>query len=181
MRYAFQHIQEKLQDTVNHRVRMDQMISCPDSSKPVPMKWNRLFQYSCELSNQGFCGVKRQQRDKLQYHKTSNIHTERNLTMPCHAALWACLCKPCVFNNKLLTDTNVRNSTEADTPRPRSQAEASVQKSPLKSRLQKPQRVKTAFPHIAYTGLESLAIGFRTLGYDVRVYKTNTKYFNQTV
>lgn len=122
-----------------------------------------------------------QQKDKLHHHKTFNIHMERNLTMPCHAALWACLCKPSIFNHKLCTATNMRNTKEVNTPPPSSKAEASIQNLPLKSRIQKKQRVKIAFPHIAQTGLESLAIGFCTPRYDARVYDTNTKYLNQTV
>lgn len=157
---------------MDQRVGMDQMMSCPDSSKAVPLKWNRPLRFSCKLSNKGFHRAKMQQRDKLQHHKTSNIHMERNLTMPCHAALWACLCKLSIFNCKLLTATNMRNTTEANTPPPSSKVEASIQNLPLKSRLQKPQRVKIAFPRIAQTGLESLAIGFCTPEYDARVCKT---------
>lgn len=114
MRQEFQHIQEKLQDTMDHRVGMDQMMSCPDSLKAVPPKWNRPFRFSCKLSNWGFHREKMQERDKLQHHKTS--HTERNLTMPCHAALWACLYKPSIFSCKLLTATNIRNTQKQAHP-----------------------------------------------------------------
>lgn len=83
MRQAFQHTQEKLQDTMDQTVGMDHMMSCPDSSKASPPKWNRLLRFSCKLPNYGLQGEKMQQRDKLQHHKTSNIQKERNLTMPC--------------------------------------------------------------------------------------------------
>lgn len=172
MRQAFQHTQEKLQDTMDQTVGMDHMMSCPDSSKAGPPKWNRLLRFSCKLPNYRFQGEKMQQRDKLQHHKTSNIHRERNLTMPCHPALLACLCKPSIFSCKLLTATHTRNTTEIRPP-PSSKVEASIQNLPLKSRLQKIQSVKIAFPRIAQTGLVFAP------EYNAQVYKPNTKYLKQ--